>query len=296
MAQRIHAQRVVLGEAQDIQRHHRIHHRRIDRAQAVGVVQPLHHPVPGLLHGGAADGLAAAPLPPLEQLVHAEEEIVPGEEGWVVMKSGAHAGQPEFIQVEPGGHGPPRIGRVHDGKRDHDGARPCRHLVQQVEGQQRDFRWNARRIFPRIEIEEAEVDLDVAVGRLYAAERQNALAQQLHALAIHGHARQFQREISFDRGADFGRSAGIDIEAAIGQLPLQNRDHRLIDQRARLGRPFAVDRRVEPELKKNVIGFESGVGGKLRAPVAVAFLEASQVIRRLAHGLLGRELQRVADL
>ena len=71
VAQRFHAQRIVLGEAQDIQRHHRVHHRRIDRAQPVGVVQALDHPVLGLLDGAAAHRLAAAALPPLQQLVHA---------------------------------------------------------------------------------------------------------------------------------------------------------------------------------------------------------------------------------
>ena len=166
MAEGFHAQRIVLGETQNIERHHRVHHGRIDGAEPVGVVQALHHPVPGLLHGAAADGLAAVALPPLEKAVHAEEEIVPGEEGGIGAKSRADAGQPEFIQREAGRYGSPRIGGVDDGERHHDGARPGRHLVEQIEGQQHGLGRNARAVLPRIEIEEAEVDLDVAVGRL----------------------------------------------------------------------------------------------------------------------------------
>jgi len=40
---------------------------------------------------------------------------------------------------------------------------------------------------------------------------------------------------------------------------------------------------MEPELEKNVIGFESGIGGQLGAPVAVARLQVHRRARaRLA--------------
>ena len=43
-----------------------------------------------------------------------------------------------------------------------------------------------------IEIEEAQVDLDVAVGRLNAAQLQNARAQPRHARIVGGQPGQFQ--------------------------------------------------------------------------------------------------------
>ena len=42
-----------------------------------------------------------------------------------------------------------------------------------------------------VKVEEAEVDLHVAVGRLYAAQGQNAPAEKLHALAVDGHTGEF---------------------------------------------------------------------------------------------------------
>src|SRR4029077_11982987 len=90
--------------------------------------------------------------------------------------------------------------------------------------------------------------------------------------------------------------ARINIEAAIGQLTFQNRDNRLIDQRARIRIPLAIDRRIEPKLEEYVIGFQRRVGSKFRAPVAITFLETSQVVRRLAHGSLSREFHRTADM
>ena len=81
---------------------------------------------------------------------------------------------------------------MQNGERHHDGARPGGHLVQEIEGQQHDFGRDAGAILARIEIEEAEVDLDVAVGRLDAAEFQDAVAQARHARVVHRDAASFK--------------------------------------------------------------------------------------------------------
>ena len=47
--------------------------------------------------------------------------------------------------------------------------------------EQHQLRRNRRRVLARIQIEQAEIDLDVAVGRLNPAQRQNALAQRAPA-------------------------------------------------------------------------------------------------------------------
>ena len=95
----------------------------------------------------------------------------------LLSKAGALAGNEELIQIEAGGHRPLRIVRMDDGERNDDRARPRRHLVEQLARQQHDLRRNARRAFARIKIEEAEIDLGVAVGGLNAAEREDAFAQ-----------------------------------------------------------------------------------------------------------------------
>ena len=129
VAQRLHPQGVVLGIAQRIQRHHRIHHGRIDGAQPVGTVHALDHPRLGSLDGLPPDALRPAALPPLQQPVHCQEDVVPGEPAGVFVERGAHARKPDLIQVETRRNRTARVGGMDDGQRHHDGARPRRHLV-----------------------------------------------------------------------------------------------------------------------------------------------------------------------
>ena len=60
------------------------------------------------------------------------------------------------------------IHRVENGERHDDGSRPRRHLVNRV-AQQDHFGRNRRNVFARIQPEQAEVDLDVTIGRLQAS-------------------------------------------------------------------------------------------------------------------------------
>ena len=79
LAHRLHSHRIVFGVAQPIQRHHRIHHGRIDRAQTVGVFQPRHHPLLGLPDGPPPDGFRSAAFPPFEAAVYRQKQIAPGD-------------------------------------------------------------------------------------------------------------------------------------------------------------------------------------------------------------------------
>ena len=81
----------------------------------------------------------------------------------------------------------------------------------------------------RIEAEQAQVDLDVAVGMLQPAERENSFpgAGQMGMVVIQ--AGQLQRGVGLYGRADFRRSAGVNIEAAVGQLTGENGAHRLVD-------------------------------------------------------------------
>src|SRR6476659_4953540 len=114
---------------------------------------------------------------------------------------------------------------------------------------------------PRKQVEEAKVDLDVAVAGLYAAQSEDAFTRSRQGRRIRLEPRQLQRGISFYRGADFGRPVVIDVEAAIRQLARQDRLNRLVDERTRVRFPDAVVRRIKPELQQDEIRFQRGVGG-----------------------------------
>src|SRR5579863_5018796 len=113
----------------------------------------------------------------------------------------------KLFQIETGWDRAAGIERVHDGERDYDGARPGGHLVDEV-AEQNDLGRNGWRILARVKIEEAQVDLDVTVSRMDAAQRQNALASLRQARMMEIEACDLEREICFHRGADVGRTLG----------------------------------------------------------------------------------------
>ena len=131
-------------------------------------------------------------------------------------------GRQQFVEREAGGSAAVGPARLHDGERHQDGARPRGHFVEHVARQHDDFGRHRGHVLARVEAEQAEVDLDVAVGRLQAAERQDALARAAQRLAIRIEAGEFERAIGFHGGADVGGAAGVDIEAAIGQLAIED--------------------------------------------------------------------------
>ena len=132
---------------QNIERHHRIHHGRIDGAQPVGMVEALDHPF-GFAFSTARRRMAlrarCAPTTSGNESI-AEKQCCASETACRLQRTlPACAGRPNFIQVKARGHRAARIGGMHDGERNHNGARPRRHLVEQIERQQRHFGWNAR--------------------------------------------------------------------------------------------------------------------------------------------------------
>ncbi len=132
-----------------------------------------------------------------------------------------------------------------------------------------------------IKIEQAEIDLDVAVGCLQAAPGENALAGERHAGITDRDSRQLERAISLHGGADLGRALRINIETAIGKLARQDGLCRLLHQRHGAWIPDAGRvRRVHPQLKENVIRFEGGVGRQIGAPETLRRLLIQQLVRR----------------
>ena len=137
----------------------------------------------------------------------------------------------------------------------------------------------------REKIEQAEVDLDVAVGGLNSAQRQDALARPRQAQIVVVQPGQLQREIRLYRRAEIGGPLRINIESAIGQLPRQNRFRRFIDERSRGRIPDAIHRRMQPELQQNVIGLERRVGGEFGPPITLLGLDAGEILGGAPRGL-----------
>ena len=220
---------MVRGEAQNVQSHYGIHHGRINRPQPVGMGQPFHHPPLGAPDGLAAQARRTVPLPPLEPAVQGQKSIAPREPRGVPLEFQTRAGQPDLFESEALRNRTPRVGRMHNGERNRNRARPRGHLIRQPERQHSRFRRNRGTIAARIKVEETQVDFDVAVRRLNATEFQNALPQPRHGRVFPRQTAQLQRGIRLYRRADLRRSAFVDVEAAIGKLAFEDRSHGFID-------------------------------------------------------------------
>src|SRR5215813_12894929 len=107
-------------------------------------------------------------FPELEQAVQEQKGVSPGNRRFALLEFQGRSRKKKFLQVEPVGYGPPRIVRMHNCQRHDDGTRPGGHLVKEI-SQQRDFRWYRRYSIARIQVEQAEIDFDVAVGGLNSA-------------------------------------------------------------------------------------------------------------------------------
>ena len=155
---------------------------------------------------------------------------------------------------------------MHNGQRNDDRARPRRHLVDEV-AEQHHLGRDDRRLIARKQIEQAQIDLDVAVGRLDAAQRKDDFSRPRQPQIVIVQTSQLQGKIRFHRRAEIRGPLWINVEAAIRQLPLEDRSHGFIDKRAGGWIPNAILGRMQPELQKDVVGFERGIGGEQRRPV-----------------------------
>src|SRR5215467_1323966 len=72
----------------------------------------------------------------------------------------------------------------------------------------------------------------------------------------------------------------VNIEPAIGQLPVENGLHRFVDQRARRRIPYAALGRMPPQLQKNKIRLERRIRSQVGPPVTVGVLQTYEIIHR----------------
>ena len=149
-AQGFDAVGMVLWITQRIQRHDKVHHRRVDGAEALAVAGAVEHPMFRLAYGCHADILEAAAFPDFEDFV----DVV--EEDGHLSPAGQHellAGFEELFNGEIVGRGAVDSDGLHDRQRHDDGARPARHFIEDVAGKQHHFRRHAGCVFTREEAE-----------------------------------------------------------------------------------------------------------------------------------------------
>ena len=123
----------------------------------------------------------------------------------------------------------------------------------------------------RIQAEQAEVDLDVAVGALQAAQREDSLprATRLRSrIVMSSSPASFSAIYALMLALTSDGPFRVNVETAVRQLPRQDRPHRFVDQPARGRIPNAVLGRMPPQFQQDEIGFERGIGGELAAPVS----------------------------
>ena len=120
--------------------------------------------------------------------------------------------------------------------------------------------------------EQREVKLTEGIHLRDATETQNVRARFLHERQIGRVARQFQREVGFDRRIHFARAAVINIPAAIGQLAFQDVANATLLNR--------IIHFTEPMHEEDVIGTESAIDEQLAAPMPIGPLLPEQVFLR----------------
>ena len=143
--------RIVFGIAEHAQRNNGVHHRGINRAQAVGHLEPLQHPLLRLAKRHRAQRADMHPLGPMHHAIKQQEEVPPADDLVPVpaqLQARLVAAPDEqlvdsllrrnFLEGLFG---------IRDGQRHQDGARPGRDLVNvEVEPLRRkhDLRRNSR--------------------------------------------------------------------------------------------------------------------------------------------------------
>src|SRR5262249_37338346 len=154
---------------------------------------------------------------------------------------------------------------------------PRGHFIKDVAGRDHDFWRNGWDVLPRVESEEAEVELRVAVAGLESAKGDDAGAGAPHGVTFGVHSGDLHRGGGTSGGGDFGAAAGIDPPTAVGLLAIEDGVDGLRDAGPAGWVPVSVGVGwMHPELKQDVVRFERRVGGELAAPVAFGRLQVEE--------------------
>ena len=140
--------------------------------------------------------------------------------------------------------------------------------------------------------EHRERDAREHIALLGAAVRPHPLAGLLHVRRVFIVARELEREISLDRGAEVAGAAFVQGPAAVDPLTSAQIYRKALLSRAVYGAHEVV--------QEKIFRGDGGIGLEVEAPVAVVCLPAQHGLRgtreRLLHGLgrrLGRDHRRM---
>jgi hypothetical protein len=280
---------VVRPEAERVEHHHRVRHRRVDAAQPVLAVQPLADERHGALDGTLPDTAGQERLAEAKQRVEVLEEMPPGGAVGTAYPV-AHLpgrGAEQLRHVYLARVAGPRLQRHQHDERHDDGARPVRHLAEverepfrQADQLHRHHRHRA----PRHVAVERKLGAGEHVGALGAAGGQNGLAGAAHVRRARVVADHLQREIRLNAGGKVERAVVKQRPAAVRAL-----------DGAQVGADLLLQLRldtVEEVLQQHVFGRNGGVGFQLEHPVPVGMLPPRQGGAGAADGVLHRRAGR----
>src|SRR5262245_54715872 len=111
---------MILRIAKQIERHARIHHRRVDGSESVGITGPLHHPLLSRANGLLPDTAASEAFPELKAAIQPQKDVTPCKPGTVATERNPTGGEKQFAKVEPFRDGTAWVQSMHDGERNHN--------------------------------------------------------------------------------------------------------------------------------------------------------------------------------
>ena len=271
-------QRIVGTMPERHQRENRIHHRRINRGEAFGALDVLEHPGFRFTQRAIAQRLPRQLFVKLHRAIGGKEEIAPRDERFAPIERRRFVRRidEEFIDLSVLRQAEVGTQRRKNRHRDDDAARPRRHLVDvEIEPvrQQHHFRQDRGDHLPTERAGEREIKANVGIRFFEAAEAQHRFARLHHVRGFRIVSDEFQCEVGFAGGVQFGRAARINIPAAIGELLAANIVGELGDAR---GLGFAENVEVV-----DVVGFESAVGFEFAEPIAGFVLQRQEMFGAL---------------
>ena len=267
--------------AERIERHDEVHHGRIDGAEAVGIAGAVEQPVLGLAQRRGAKIAGTTFVPEFDEPVQVVEQ---GGDTFGARQCEFLTGKVDLLEGHARGGRAVAARRLDNGKRNHDGARPRRHFVDHVAGQQHDLGRDGRHEFAREQAEQAQVDARITAASLHAAQAQNGLAGAGHLRAGRAVTGDAQRAVSLGGEIDVGARSGVKRKAAIRQLAFEDGAATSLYARAAGRIPTRAVGLMQPEIEQHGIGFERNIGGKIAAPVSIGALHAEQGLRGGIHG------------
>ena len=268
------ARRMILGIAEQVEHHHAVRHRRVDRAEPVLAVEPFDHPI----FAGLDRAFAQLRRPqPVDRLEHAIERIEPlgpqpfgigGARLEMCGLAGVQFVDPDVLRISSD-----RPTRGEHQQRHHHGARPIAHLGEmdrEPARQQDDLGRHRRHRRPRPGIEQRELDPGKDIARRRAARGKDRGARAGHMRRVHVVADHLERIISLHACAEI-ETAGVEQPPAVvrGRLDTAQiaRDLRL---------QHGIDRLAEIVAQKDIFGRDRAIGFELEHPMPVGALRIGE--------------------